>query len=95
VECEGQRPDAARLAQLIDSDLQRGNEDYSVHRSSALSLAVPHVTLLPRGAFEKFMRSRNKLGGQHKVPRVLEDPALIAQLNAYARDTMDMESTVA
>ncbi|MET0391108.1 MAG: GH3 auxin-responsive promoter family protein [Polyangiales bacterium] len=85
LECDGPRPDPERLARAIDSDLARGNEDYSVHRSSALSLATPEVTLLPRGAFERFMRARNKLGGQHKVPRVLDDPQLLAQLSALAQ----------
>jgi hypothetical protein len=85
VECdEGSSPDPVRLALSIDRDLACGNGDYSVHRSSALSLAAPAVTLLPRGSFERFMRARGKLGGQNKVPRVIEDARLIGELTELA-----------
>jgi hypothetical protein len=32
------------------------------------------------GAFAAWMKSRGKLGGQNKVPRVVTDPALLASL---------------
>jgi hypothetical protein len=79
IECEG-APEAKKMAAAIDVEVGRNNEDYRVHRSSALSLAAPRVVLLPRGAFDGFMRARGKLGGQHKVPRVIEDRALLRQL---------------
>jgi hypothetical protein len=81
VECDGPAvPDAAKLAAAIDVEIARDNEDYRTHRGSALSLAAPAVVVLPRGAFERFMRSRGKLGGQNKVPRVIDDPQLIGAL---------------
>ena len=40
------------------------------------------VTLLPPGAFADWMRAQGKLGGQHKVPRVLADPARFAAAEA-------------
>ena len=84
MECDGEQPDGARLAEAIDRNLARGNEDYSVHRGSMLSLAPPIAVLLARGAFERFMRARGKLGGQHKVPRVIEDRELIHMLTRNA-----------
>jgi len=84
VECEGVPPDPQRLAAAIDRDIARGNEDYRVHRASSLVLAEPQVRLLARGAFERFMRAHDKLGGQHKVPRVIEKPELIAELSGLA-----------
>jgi hypothetical protein len=77
--------DSARLAASIDRDIQRGNEDYLVHRSSERGLAPPQVVLMQRGGFERFMRERGKLGGQNKVPRVVEDPALLSLLTSFAR----------
>lgn len=79
VECT-EAPDAATLAAVIDRELGAGNEDYRVHRSSAHALAMPCVVPLQRGAFERFMRERGKLGGQHKLPRVIDDAAALAQL---------------
>jgi hypothetical protein len=88
VECEslpGQSIDASALAQTIDGQLAAGNEDYRVHRGAARSLASPRVELLARGTFTRWMRVRGKLGGQHKIPRVIEDPQLAAALVACSR----------
>ena len=81
IECEGGRPpDLDALGVTIDADVAAGNEDYRVHRRSARALAAPRVQLLRRGSFARWMRARGKLGGQHKVPRVIEDPQLLAAL---------------
>ena len=48
-------------------------------------LAPPEVVLLPPGAFAAWMRSQGKLGGQHKVPRVIADPGRFAAAQAALR----------
>ena len=71
-------PDAAAaLAEALDDALQRANDDYAAHRRGA-QLAPPEVVLLPPGAFAGWMRAQGKLGGQHKVPRVIADPERFA-----------------
>ncbi len=71
---EFQRPpeslDAFALA--LDRVLANGNDDYRAHRSGSAQLEPPRVRLLPQGAFYAWMQQRNKLGGQNKVPRVLD-----------------------
>ncbi|TDH63789.1 auxin-regulated protein [Dankookia rubra] len=67
----------ARLARALDAALILANDDYAVHRRGG-QLDTPEVTLLPPGAFARWMRAQGKLGGQHKVPRVLADPARFA-----------------
>ncbi|MBX9698263.1 MAG: GH3 auxin-responsive promoter family protein, partial [Acetobacteraceae bacterium] len=64
---------APRLAAAIDAALIADNDDYAAHRQGA-QLDPPEVVLLPPGAFAGWMRAQGKLGGQHKVPRVLADP---------------------
>jgi hypothetical protein len=90
---DGQLPDAEKMAAAIDVEVGRDNEDYRTHRSSALSLAAPRVVLLPRGAFERYMRARGKLGGQHKVPRVIEDRALLRELLAAVPENPSRSDT--
>jgi hypothetical protein len=85
LECEGRPTDAGWLARTIDSELAAGNEDYRVHREAERGIARPRVELLARGSFTRWMRERGKLGGQHKVPRVIEDPQLAAALIAASR----------
>lgn len=84
VEATSRELDCVRLSACIDRDIQHGNEDYRVHRSAVLGLAPPEVVPLARGAFERFMRERGKLGGQNKVPRVIEDRALVSLLETMA-----------
>jgi GH3 auxin-responsive promoter len=72
--------DADAFARALDGELARRNADYAAHRRDDLSLRPPRVVLAPPGSFAAWMRSRGKLGGQHKVPRVIADPALLAGL---------------
>jgi hypothetical protein len=71
-------PDAAAaLRDAFDAALLAANEDYAAHRQGGQMLA-PEVTLVRPGAFEGWMRAQGKLGGQHKVPRVIADPGRFA-----------------
>lgn len=58
------------FAAALDQRLQDGNEDYATHRS--YGLMAPVVDAVPAGSFLAFMQRRGKVGGQHKVPRVLD-----------------------
>ncbi len=71
---EFQRPPYSldRFAAALDATLASGNDDYRTHRAGNAQLEAPRVRLLPQGAFYAWMRRRNQLGGQHKVPRVLD-----------------------
>lgn len=66
--------DAARLAQEIDRKLSEINDDYRAHRAAGAGMEPPRAALVPPGGFERWMASRGKAGGQHKVPRVVADP---------------------
>jgi hypothetical protein len=70
---------AARLAEALDAALRAENDDYAAHRDGA-QLAPPEVVLLPPGAFAAWMRAEGKMGGQHKVPRVVAEPERFAAM---------------
>jgi hypothetical protein len=61
--------DLAAFATVLDTVLRAGNEDYQAHRQHGLR--PPLAVAVPGGAFLAWMRRRGKIGGQHKVPRVL------------------------
>ncbi len=65
-------------AAALDAKLSALNADYAAHREGG-QLLPPLVTRLPPGRFNEWMRAQGKLGGQHKVPRVIADPARFAQ----------------
>ena len=74
----------AAFAAALDADLMHRNLDYQAHRSGGFGMNPPLVRALPPGAFAGWMKSRGRLGGQNKVPRVIRDPALFASLERIA-----------
>ena len=46
-----------------------------------MALRLPIVRLLPNGSFYEWMKSKGKLGGQHKVPRLSNDRAFIEEID--------------
>ena len=62
------------LSQRIDAKLKELNDDYEIERKHALKNVF--VTVLSEQAFMNFMKSKGKVGGQHKFPRVLKGKML-------------------
>lgn len=86
VEFAGVSPDRAALdlfAATLDQRLQERNDDYQAHRAEGFGLDTPLIEAVPPGTFAGWMKSRGKLGGQHKVPRIITDADLLADLRAY------------
>jgi hypothetical protein len=54
----------------LDSALKNINSDYEAKRHKDIALRMPLVKTLPKGLFAEWLRSKGKLGGQHKVPRL-------------------------
>jgi hypothetical protein len=76
--------DRVLVAEAIDQDLMRRNLDYRDQRAGGFGLLPPQIRVLPQGGFAKWMRRRGRLGSQNKVPRVIADPTLFADLRAFA-----------
>ena len=58
------------LANKIDESLIVLNDDYAIERKSALKQV--RITVLSEEAFMTFLKTKGKIGGQHKFPRVLK-----------------------
>ena len=54
----------------LDTALKDQNSDYEAKRHKNIALGMPLVHALPQGSFTAWLRSKNKIGGQHKVPRL-------------------------
>jgi len=54
----------------LDKYLRTINSDYDAKRSGNLALKFPLIHHMPKGSFYNWMKSRDKLGGQNKVPRL-------------------------
>ena len=74
------------FAQAVDETLCGGNDDYRAHRSGGFGLRAPEVVVVRHGTFAAWMKQRGQLGGQHKVPRVITDQSVFAELRRFAAE---------
>lgn len=72
--------DVARFTRVLDDTLRQLNSDYDAKRQHDLALVAPVVRTAPPGTFARWLRARGKLGGQHKVPRLQNDRALLKEI---------------
>jgi hypothetical protein len=82
-EAAGEMPEPARvqaMARAVDRILQAANEDYEERRAVVAGVEAPRMHVAPAGSFAAWMKRRGKLGGQNKVPRVINDAALFDDL---------------
>jgi len=78
---------AAAFAAALDSGLRRRNVYYDDLLTGNI-LAPLHLTSLPAGAFQRYMKSLGKLGGQNKVPRLSNDRQIAEGLAAATSETL-------
>jgi len=69
----------------LDGALKSVNSDYEAKRHKNIALRMPIIKVLSRGTFTEWLRSKGKLGGQHKVPRLSNDRLLVEEIkNTFA-----------
>ncbi len=72
------------FGKLLDTRLCQRNEDYEAHRSGGFGLRAPTMLAGKPGLFAAWMKSRGKLGGQNKVPRIITKMELLEDLLEFA-----------
>ncbi len=68
------------FTEILDNALKSINSDYEAKRYQNIALKQPIVKALPKGTFYKWLASKNKLGGQHKVPRLCNDRKYVEEI---------------
>ena len=58
------------FANLLDKRLQEVNSDYEAKRSHDVTMQRLELVKARKGLFNDWLKSKGKLGGQHKVPRL-------------------------
>lgn len=72
--------DTNRFAQLLDEALQKINSDYEAKRYKDVTLQSLEIIEARKGVFNDWLKSKGKLGGQHKVPRLSNKREYIEQI---------------
>ncbi len=64
----------------LDTALKNCNSDYEAKRHKSIALRLPIIHAVKKGTFNEWLRSKGKLGGQHKVPRLSNERTMLEEI---------------
>lgn len=77
--------DLAYFSELLDNALKAINSDYEAKRYNNYVLQPPVVKKAVPGSFYRWLKAKEKLGGQYKVPRLSNNRKLLEEIHALNR----------
>src|SRR5690606_1112565 len=80
IEFENRPADMERFIDVLDGTLKAINSDYEAKRHKDIALRRPTVHVLEAGTFTEWLKSKGKLGGQHKVPRLNNERNVLEEI---------------
>jgi hypothetical protein len=84
VEFEKEPDSLEQFTKYLDEALKNISSDYEAKRHRDIALSLPRVHILPNGSFTRWLRSKNKIGGQHKVPRLSNERIILEEILAIS-----------
>ena len=72
--------DLGYFNELLDNSLKSINSDYESKRYKNITLNKPVIHSAKQGLFYKWMKRNDKLGGQHKIPRLSNSRDFLEEL---------------
>lgn len=82
IEFEQLPVDIEFFGEVLDNALKTLNSDYEAKRSHNFVLQKPVIQVARKNLFYDWLKSRGKLGGQHKVPRLVNNRSIMDDLIA-------------
>lgn len=80
IEFEREPVDIFLFTRTLDETLKSLNSDYEAKRFKDINLVMPLIRSVPKGTFHDWMKSKGKLGGQNKVPRLANTRQYLEEL---------------
>ncbi len=75
---------------ILDHNLQQVNSDYEAKRYNNTTLNLLQIQVARPNLFYDWLKKKNKLGGQHKIPRLsnkrtyIEELSMLNKVNSYS-----------
>ena len=69
----------------IDVQIKKINSDYETKRNNNLILKFPELEVIENNEFYIWMKENNRLGGQHKIPRLMENRKIAERILSIKR----------
>lgn len=73
-------PPLDAFGQALDQALRQLNSDYDAKRVGDYALGPPILHAVPKGTFDRWLKLKNRLGGQHKVPRLSNERTILEEI---------------
>lgn len=86
IEFEREPANIQVFGEELDAELRRLNSDYDAKRYKDIALRSPQIVVLPKGTWAQWLKSKGKLGGQHKVPRLSNDRRYVEEIKDMLKD---------
>ena len=86
IEFEIPPADTGYFTNILDNALKSLNSDYEAKRYHDMILGEPVIRILPKGTFYTWLKSKGKLGGQNKVPRLSNDRKYVDEIMAMSNE---------
>lgn len=80
IEFETEPPSIDEFAYYLDQKLKELNSDYEAKRYHDKVLRMPIIHKMPMDTFYNWLKSKDKLGGQHKVPRLANNRKVVDEI---------------
>lgn len=80
IEFETQPQSLSFFTEIFDNALKSLNSDYEAKRYHNMILGEPIIRIVPPNTFYNWLKSKGKLGGQHKVPRLYNDRKYVDEI---------------
>jgi len=80
IDFEKMPDDIKKFTHILDVSLQKVNSDYEAKRYKDITLDKPLVTIANKNLFYDWLKAKGKIGGQNKVPRLVNGRQYIDEL---------------
>ena len=81
------KPDSmGEFGTLLDLELQKANSDYEAKRKGNMALVELEIIECKSGTFYSWLKGKQKLGGQHKIPKLCNDRKIIEEIIEISND---------
>ncbi|HAW52222.1 MAG TPA: hypothetical protein DCX54_07845 [Flavobacteriales bacterium] len=84
IEFEKEPENLENFAQILDEALKSVNSDYEAKRTGDIALKMPVIQSVKRNTFYNWLKHKNRLGGQNKVPRLSNERKILEELKSFA-----------
>ncbi|HEY4798201.1 MAG TPA: GH3 auxin-responsive promoter family protein, partial [Bacteroidia bacterium] len=90
IEFERKPDDLNYFTEVLDNALKSLNSDYEAKRFNNFVLRLPLVRAMKEGTFYNWLKKKNKLGGQNKIPRLSSDRRYVEEIIQFADQELQL-----